>query len=59
MSDEELIALAQPFLAYMDARNPEIRGHEDIVSYARTVMAAQRVELRKTFLDRVREALSA
>lgn len=41
MTAEEILRLAQPFLSIRDAKEPTIRGADDLVAFARILIAEQ------------------
>lgn len=58
MTDDDINALARQFQAYQDSNAMTLRG-QDIVLFARALLAAQRVEIRNEHLDQIRAALGA
>ena len=58
MTDDDINALARQFQAYQDGAAMTLRG-QDIVLFARALLAAQRVEIRNEHLDQIRAALGA
>jgi hypothetical protein len=56
VTDDDINALARQWQAYTDCKAMTLRG-QDIVLFARALLAAQRVEIRNEHLDQIRAAL--